>query len=308
MQKQPLVTAVIPTYNCGRFAIEAVESACAQTYPRMEVVLIDDGSTDDTAERLRPYSGRVRYIRQENRGLSAARNAGIAAAQGEWIALLDSDDVWHPDKTRVQMAAALEHDCALVGSPPVEGVLPESLPGSPAAFSLSVRDYLLSTPIGPSGAILSRSALDKVGGFDETLRSVEDRDMWLRIAASFSTIGVDSPCWWYRVHPNQMNRVAHRMHDNYRRVLKKFFVGHPQYGSLQRRAYSRLYADIAWSYFAEGRRGAAAKYMILAALLEPRVDVVGKTRTRWFRTKQLLRFALGDKAYRALVNRRLDAT
>src|SRR5487761_1421423 len=106
MKDQPLVTAIIPAYNYGPLVVEAVESACAQTYPRMEVIVVDDGSTDDTQGRLRPYLDRIRYIRQENRGLSAARNTGIQAAQGEWNALLDADDVWHPQKTAVQIDAA----------------------------------------------------------------------------------------------------------------------------------------------------------------------------------------------------------
>ena len=108
-----LVSVVVPTYDYGCFVAEAVASALAQTYPHREVIVVDDGSTDDTREVLAPYSDRIRYIFQSNQGLSAARNTGIRAAQGEFIALLDSDDVWHPRKLEVQMHFL--HDLPEVG-------------------------------------------------------------------------------------------------------------------------------------------------------------------------------------------------
>ena len=99
-----LISVVIPTYNYGHFVTEAVDSVLAQTYRHYEVVVVDDGSTDDTRARLAPYGDRIRYIHQENQGLSAARNTGIRAARGGVIGLLDSDDKWHPRKLETQAA------------------------------------------------------------------------------------------------------------------------------------------------------------------------------------------------------------
>ena len=180
----PLVSAVIPTYNYAQYLPEAVESALAQTYPNMEVIVVDDGSTDRTRECLAPYRERIAYIYQPNRGLSAARNTGIAAARGEWIALLDSDDTWHPEKTALQLRAAegMDH-LALVGSPPADR-MPEHL-APPVVRVLEVRDFLLNVPLGPSSALIRRRCLEDVGLFDESLTSVEDRDMWLRLSARF---------------------------------------------------------------------------------------------------------------------------
>ena len=92
------VSVVIPTFHSGHFVAEAVESALQQTYPNLEVIVVDDGSNDDTAERLRQFGNQIIYIYQQNKGLSSARNAGIRLATGEWVAFLDADNVWHGKK------------------------------------------------------------------------------------------------------------------------------------------------------------------------------------------------------------------
>src|SRR6516165_447182 len=112
-----LVSVVIPTYNYRHFVTDAVASALEQTYQPVEVLVVDDGSRDDTRARLTPYLDRIRYIYQENQGLSAARNTGIRAAKGVWIALLDSDDAWHPRKLETQMEFIRQHpDIGVLGS------------------------------------------------------------------------------------------------------------------------------------------------------------------------------------------------
>ena len=104
---RPLVSIIIPTYNCARYLPEAVNSALGQTCNSLEVIIIDDGSADETQEVLKPYSDRILYLYQANKGVSAARNRGIAMAQGEFIAFLDADDVWLPEKLEKQLACLL---------------------------------------------------------------------------------------------------------------------------------------------------------------------------------------------------------
>src|SRR5690349_9691286 len=101
-----LLSVVIPSFNYGRFLRETVESVLAQTYSPVEIIVVDDGSTDDTKERLARFEGRIRYIHKANAGLSAARNTGIKHARGDWIAFLDADDLWHRQKLEVQLRAA----------------------------------------------------------------------------------------------------------------------------------------------------------------------------------------------------------
>jgi glycosyltransferase involved in cell wall biosynthesis len=267
---RPLVSVVIPSYNYGRFVVEAVKSALAQTYRPIEVIVVDDGSTDDTAERLAAYADRIRYIRQENSGLSAARNTGIRAATGEWVALLDADDLWHRQKLEVQLRAGERASVGLIGSPGAKTPpTTEDLPADPPAQKVGVRDFLLSARMGPSSALIRRTCFESVGYFDESLRSIEDRDMWLRLAARYECVLVESPCWWYRTHAAQMSRHADRMFENYRRVLTKFFDEHPEYRRLYRLAMSYLHYDAGWCYLAEGRRIAAVAQLMRSAWYQP---------------------------------------
>ena len=103
MRKPDSVSVVIPSFNCGSFVSQAIDSVLAQTCAPAEVIVVDDGSTDDTAERLEPYMDRIRYVFQENRGVSAARNRAVAESRGHCVAFLDADDVWHPRKLELQL-------------------------------------------------------------------------------------------------------------------------------------------------------------------------------------------------------------
>jgi glycosyltransferase involved in cell wall biosynthesis len=257
-----LVSAVIPAHNHGRYVGEAVDSALAQTYSPIEVVVVDDGSTDDTRSRLPPYTKLIRYLHQERGGLSAARNAGIQEAKGEWIALLDADDLWHPEKLELQLRAAARLDgVALVGSPPCS-VLPERLPPEPEVQLVGVKDFLTWTPMSPSSSILRRSCLDQVGLFDESLTSVEDRDMWLRVAARFPVAMISSPCWSYRSHPEQMNRDPVRMYDNFVRVLRKFFSAHPEHRGLESLGWAFLHVDACLAFREAGDERRALDHLL----------------------------------------------
>jgi glycosyltransferase involved in cell wall biosynthesis len=289
------VSAVIPSFNYGEYVVEAVKSALAQTYGNMEVIVVDDGSTDDTRARLGPYMDRIRYVYQSNRGLSAARNTGIRHARGEWVALLDSDDLWHPEKTEAQLAAgAQSRDAVLIGSP-AASQLPEHLPADPAVRRVGVAEFLTSTPMGPSSALVQRHCLEAVGLFDERTPMSEDREMWLRLSARYSCVIVDSPCWWYRKHEGQMNRRAEFMHAGYRAALEKFFREHSEYGHLRDLAYCHLYVDACMSFEDAGRRGRAAAFLLRSVWRRPWLGPGAGARGRWVRPKMLVRLAIGEE-------------
>jgi glycosyltransferase involved in cell wall biosynthesis len=304
-ERAPLVSVVVPSYNCGRYVAGAVESALSQTYRDLEIIVVDDGSTDDTRERLSPYAGRIRYIHQENRGLPGARNAGILAARGVWIALLDADDLWHRRKVEVQLAAIGSLGrVGLVGSPPAVE-LPDDLPADPPVRLLSVRDHLLSAPFGPSSVLIKAECLKTIGLFDEGLKSIEDRDMWLRLAAKYPVAQVRSPCWWYRRHPGQMSSNAHRMYANSRAVLSKFFRDHPEYRRFRGLAGSHLYLDAAMAYSDQGDRLAALLFVLRSLARRPWSLDDRNRNSHLIRAKLLLRLAMGDRLFGSLKRSRI---
>ncbi|HLH42987.1 MAG TPA: glycosyltransferase family A protein [Bryobacteraceae bacterium] len=170
-----MVSVIIPAYNAGRVVGRAIESALAQTLPPLEIVVVDDGSSDDTAAVAERYGAKVRVLRQANAGPAAARNRGARAAAGEWLAFLDSDDAWLPRK--------LERQLAHVGSPRV-GLVCCLTNGSVSTDRITLESLWEYNYIGMSGVLVRRAAFDEVGGFDEDpgLISVEDYNLWLRIA------------------------------------------------------------------------------------------------------------------------------
>lgn len=171
-----------------------------QTYRDLEIVVLDDGSTDDTSQVVRQYGTNIRYIRQENGGLPAARNRAIEASSGEFLALLDSDDWWEPSKLAEQVPI-LEQDpqLGLIYSDlrvvyDDGAILPSFLASRPLATSGYVFDRLLQSGfILPSTVLLRRTCLEQVGMFDESMRSHEDIDLWLRICQKWKVALVPEP-------------------------------------------------------------------------------------------------------------------
>lgn len=243
-----------------------MQSALAQTYEHIEVVVVDDGSTDDTRERLEPYMHRICYIYQTNQGLSAARNTGIRAAHGEWIALLDSDDVWTDDKTERQVEAVLHHGWDVVVC---TGKGPSSCERNEhKAFHFE--DLFFVSPAFGSSALIRRACFDITGLFDDTLTSVEDRDMMLRLGRHFRIGSIRGRYVILRAHEGNMSRNASRMKSNYEKVVQKAF-GWPE---MQGRPFFRtavrsyVHLDSALEY-AHSSIPCAARELAKSVLLWP---------------------------------------
>ena len=185
----PKVSVIIPTYNRAEKVAAAIDSVRAQTFADFELIVVDDGSSDYTQARLRAYGDRIKIIRQDNRGVSAARNAGIAASQAPLLAFLDSDDVWLPHKLQSQAAffaanpAAMWQQTAEMWVRNGKRVNPKTrhakLEGR--IFQESLELCLIS----PSAVMLRRALLDEMGLFDENLSACEDYDLWLRILTKY---------------------------------------------------------------------------------------------------------------------------
>lgn len=209
----PLVSVIIPTYNRAWTVEKAIDSVLAQDYPDFEVIVVDDGSTDATQRVLSSYKNAIIPIRQANRGVSAARNRGVAEASGRLIAFLDSDDYWQSQKLSVQVAFFNAHPDALICQTQEiwirngRRVNPGKRHQKPSGmiFVPSLDLCLVS----PSAVMVKRRLFTELGGFDENLPACEDYDLWLRVSCKYPVHLINRPLVVKRGgHPDQLSRQS----------------------------------------------------------------------------------------------------
>lgn len=215
----PIVSIVVPTYNRGWIVKAAIDSVLDQDDGHCELIVVDDGSTDDTNRILAAYGDRLRCIRQLNRGVSAARNAGIRSATGKLVALLDSDDEWLPGKLTAQVDYFYTHPEVLICQTE-EIWMRNGVRVNPGkrhrkeAGQIFERSLALCL-VSPSAVMMRKSLLDEVGLFDESLPACEDYDLWLRIAWKYPIHLIDRPLIVKRGgHEDQLSRMPEL--DKYR--------------------------------------------------------------------------------------------
>lgn len=226
----PLLSVVIPAYNIEDFVVAAVDSALAQTLADLEVIVVDDGSTDRTAERVAALADpRLRLIRQENRGLGGARNSGIRAARGRFVGLLDGDDIWYPEKAERHLAIMqADPEIGLTFShsryidedgQPTGGLLISK------CISPSVEDLVRRNHVGNgSTPIIRRDAFQRAGLFNESLRSLhsaEDYEMWVRLlhASECRARLIPEALTGYRIRSSSLSMDFDRFHEAGRQAV-----------------------------------------------------------------------------------------
>ena len=187
--KNDFITVVIPTYNRVTFLKDAIDSVLAQTFLDFELIVVDDGSTDDTPKLLSSYNNKVRVITQTNQGPSAARNRGIEATKSEWIAFLDSDDVWKPDKLKKQVQFITDNpDTKICQTEEVwirsgKRVNPKKKHEMHSGWIYE--KCLPLCIVSPSSVIIHQDVFERIGLFDETMLACEDYDLWLRVTPHY---------------------------------------------------------------------------------------------------------------------------
>lgn len=207
----PRTSVIIPTWNRRALLARAIDSVLAQTAVPDEIIVVDDGSTDGTERFVRARYPFVRFLRQSNAGVSAARNAGLDQAGGEWIALLDSDDEWLPDKLRSQhKLLALRADLKVCHTEEIwvrNGVRVNPMRKHAKPEGNIFLHCLPLCCVSPSSVVLHRSVIDRVGVFDERLPACEDYDMWLRVFSRFEAGLVSEPMLnKFGGHDDQLSR------------------------------------------------------------------------------------------------------
>ncbi len=280
-----LVSVIIPSFNARPWICEAVDSALAQSHSPVQVLVVDDGSNDDSLAVVRSrYGDRVLVVATEHRGLAAARNTGLRRAGGEFVQFLDADDCLDAEKIRLQMEVlAASQDCALVHAD--FDTFHDGRPGvrhsSPDAYRRKSRETdawwaLLSGNFIPVlTPLVRRAAITEVGGFDETLQACEDYDLWLRMAARGMRFAyLPKILASYRTRPHSLSADRERqlratilVHARAAR-LKGGLSGSER--ALFRRHQAELREQLALQLMAGGRRGAALPWLLTAGCFQPR--------------------------------------
>jgi glycosyltransferase involved in cell wall biosynthesis len=259
-----LVSAVIPTYNHGALVPEAVESALAQTWPNLEVIVVDDGSTDDTPARLARFGDRIRIIRQDHLGPAVARNAGIRASRGEWIGFLDSDDLWMPEKI-ARCVAALEdsRDAGVAYTAVRINELDTGrkypLPQYTMSGNLARDLFLECKGVNTSTLVVWRAALDKAGLFDEEFFRAQDWDLMVRLAEVCDYVHVPETLTERRLHGGSLSVTHQDLYAKYNLlVIQKALARRPDlYSGLASDSLSRAHFRFGMAHYADFRMSEA---------------------------------------------------
>jgi glycosyltransferase involved in cell wall biosynthesis len=274
------VTALVPVYNGERYLAQALDSAMAQTYAQLEVVVVIDGASDGSARIAQRHaaasSGRIRVVVQDNRGLPAARNAAIAAARGEYLALLDADDVWLPRH--------IERAVAVLDADPAVGLVHGNvrcIDEDGAVSGIYTRRWreqndvyralvLRHDHVVCPTAVFRRACVEQLGGFDLrfTGYGCEDRDLWLRIAGSWEVRYIDDFVAHYRVHATSMSHDNERMAEARRRLLDKL-AQTPRGATLVKHAEAMIQSDLGMEYLAQGAYARALLAQFRALRIRP---------------------------------------
>lgn len=300
----PAVSVIIPTYNAGAYITEAIESVFKQTYKDFEVIICDDGSTDNTEKVLESYGTQIRYILQKNKGPASARNIGIKDAKGEYIAFLDADDIWLPEKLELQMNEIKKSNfIGLVTCG--RYVLCENL--ATEIFQPKIRDFdkqrLLKALVmrniigGGSSVLVRKRCFDMVGLFDEQLLVSEDTDMWFRICKKFEARCIEKPLLKYREFSGSQSYYAEKNLESQLLYIEKVFSdkGLRLNAYLKSKAISERFFCAAWSSI-EARDYHKARKYILRSLFANPVYFISKTSILGL----FFRIMMGENAFKLL--------
>ncbi|HVF47851.1 MAG TPA: glycosyltransferase [Pyrinomonadaceae bacterium] len=268
------VSVIIPNYNYAHYLREAIEGVLNQTYPDIEIIVVDDGSTDGSSEILKSYGDRILLILQNNQGVSAARNNGVMSSHGQYVAFLDADDSWLPKKIEREVEQfSLNPKLGLVhvGVREVDAVgnhIRDRLDGGHG----QIADQLLMLATegilgGGSGFMVPRSVFDEIGGFDTALSTSADWDLFYRISSRYPIGFVPEVLINYRVHGANMHGNIEVMERDMTLAFSKAFGQGATAHS--RKVYGNLYQNLSGSYFYAGDYAASLRTALRSLSYRP---------------------------------------
>ncbi len=259
--ENPLVSIIIPNYNYGRFLAQTIHSALGQSYSNTEVIVIDDGSTDDSEAVLRGFGNRIRWFRGHRKGVSTARNLGVQESRGQFVAFLDADDVWLPAKLTRQVRRILDDPeiglvhCGVEEIDSAGTSLRTFIDGMEGWVAKEMLLFKRSVIIGlGSTGLLPRSTFEAVGGFDERLSTSADWELSYRVARRQRVGFVPEALVQYRIHNSNMHAKIEIMeHDVLVGYAKAFNTDDPELLAIRRQCYGNIHLVLAGSYVRAGK-------------------------------------------------------
>ncbi|MBW3587589.1 MAG: glycosyltransferase, partial [Cyanobacteria bacterium 0813] len=301
VNRTPLISVIIPAYNAARYIVQTVESALCQTFTNLEIIVVDDGSTDNTHQVLQPYLERIRYIYQENQGAAIARNRACQLAKGEFLAFLDADDYFLPEKLQKQVAC-FDADSALdmvqTGWFMVDETGREISAVKPWQQSpqLDLQSFIIYKCVRPSAMMLRPKWWEKLGGFDSGLPPTEDLDFALRLALKgCKAVWLEEILTCYRQHDTNLMSSGFPLMKNTEILMEKFFARPDLPQSIRQLKNQERYQCLVWMAWRMYRGGHLAE---MAECLEKSLQYTPfsptETVLNWLQTFQSVSEEYGD--------------
>ncbi len=249
------VSVIIPAYNKAELTVKTVESVLQQTYKDIEIIVVDDGSTDDTKQRLLAYGDRITYVYKQNGGACSARNLGISLAKGDYIGLLDCDDLYLPNKIELSVQYLEDHpDVGFIYSAAYfidkEGVILSTYSHPRGRKSGWIfKDLIVQNFICNSTVVVRKICFDKLGVFDESVFSPADWDMWLRLSEKYKAGYIEEPLTKYRVAGSYILRNLQKVEREDMQILQNTFSRNATLSPrIKQKALARFYLRFAMNY------------------------------------------------------------
>lgn len=291
------ISVIIPVYNGENFIKETIESVLAQSHKNLEVIVVDDGSNDNTIEIVEYFGDKIQIFKMSNSGVAAARNFGVTMAKGNWIAFLDADDIWAPRKLERQFRATRRYNWSYTDTKFIGGANDGKLDSyftkkhEGNVLEKLVQGNFIST----STVMIKRETFIQVGGFDEALRSIQDWELWVRVAKSNPIAYINEPLTMYRIHQSSTSRRTRETLPNHLKVIDIIFSRVGRSNNIAKlKPHAKATSCGICSYIAEeeGDASFAVKCAFDACRFEP------FNLSRWSRlVKMVIKWSLRRKKY-----------